>query len=69
MSLRSHQQGSAVVLQQEYTPFELPGDFRRNAMLNHLKWIAAAVVALGIVLQVPGRGQGSRKAMTPLRSH
>jgi hypothetical protein len=48
-SKRSHQQGRTVVLQQEYTPLELPGDLRRNAMLNHLKWIAAAVLALGIV--------------------
>jgi Domain of unknown function (DUF4440) len=47
--MRSHQQGRTVVLQQEYTPLELPGDLRRNAMLNHLKWIAAAILALGIV--------------------
>src|SRR6266849_5848294 len=37
----------------------MPGDFRRNAMLNHLKWIAAAVLALGIV--PAGSGQAARQ--------
>jgi len=59
MSVRSHEQGCAVVLQQEYTPLELPGDLRSNAMLNHLKWIAAAVLALGIV--PAGSGQAARQ--------